>query len=394
MARLHDRNSYLTSLYAHLGQALEKGISGRDGGGLLTTIGPTPPTLLVRIVSEFSARCDSVQSDRPAEALRTAIALFCAIYVECSELPLEIDFRETLFAASLQAGIAAYSAWKVFAEYKETMDAVLETMAANAEKRTQSVIQSAQEQVQITIDRNTSMQNQEAALRGQVQEVVRELKVDVETVREDARTAKTTFSEVLAQSRANAESVLISQENIKRHADAVREELRIDTTKKLWQNRALWSAVSFWLSAAAILFAFAAPIGAAYFNLDAILTGLRHIGDAATQGLPIEATNAQLLTATISRLAVITVPLAIYFWAVKLLVRFNARSMMLMDDARQRRTMMDVYVHLIENNGATQEERALVLNALFRPAPGHGPENVDPPNFTDLLNKAAAAGRP
>ncbi len=323
-----------------------------------------------------------------------AIALFCAIYVECAELPLDVDFRETLFAASLQSGIAAYSAWKVFAENRETMDTLLQAMASNAERRTQSVIQSAQEQIQITIERSTSMQHQEAELRAQVQEAIREQKVDIETIKEDARRAVMMFGEVLEQSHQNAERVSLSQENIKRHADAVREELRIDSTKKLWQSRAWSSTVSFWISAAAILIAFAAPIGSAYFYLDAILVALRHIGDAATQGLPIEATNAQLLTATISRLAVITVPLAIYFWAVKLLVRFNARAMVLMDDARQRETMMDVYVYLIENNGATQEERALVLNALFRPAPGHGAENVDPPNFTDLLSRAATAGKP
>jgi len=61
--------------------------------------------------------------------------------------------------------------------------------------------------------------------------------------------------------------------------------------------------------------------------------------------------------------------------------------MVLMDDARQRHTTMDTYFHLIESNGATTEERGLMLNALFRPLAGHGQDNVDPPNFIELMGK-------
>jgi hypothetical protein len=53
--------------------------------------------------------------------------------------------------------------------------------------------------------------------------------------------------------------------------------------------------------------------------------------------------------------------------------------------------MLDTFFHLIEKEGAVKEDRALVLNALFRPAPGHG-DNVDPPNFTELVSKAMGTG--
>ncbi len=168
---------------------------------------------------------------------------------------------------------------------------------------------------------------------------------------------------------------------------SVREELRIDATKKLWRNRAFGSTVSFWISAVIIAAAILGPPWWAIYHIEMVFAFLKRVGDAATQGLPLDATSAQLTAATISRLVVITAPLALYFWAVKLLVRFNTRSMVLMDDARQRHTTMDTYFHLIERNGATTEERGLMLNALFRPLPGQGQDNVDPPNFIELVKK-------
>jgi hypothetical protein len=55
---------------------------------------------------------------------------------------------------------------------------------------------------------------------------------------------------------------------------------------------------------------------------------------------------------------------------------------------RKRQTMMDTYFLLIERQAATPEERGLILNALFRPAPSHGLDGVEPPNFTEFLGKS------
>lgn len=184
-----------------------------------------------------------------------------------------------------------------------------------------------------------------------------------------------------------AEAIGSTEAQIEAFSTSVREELRIDATKRLWRNRALGSTVSFWISAVVIAAAILGPPWWAIYHIEMVFAFLKRVGDAATQGLPPDATSAQLTAATISRLVVITAPLALYFWAVKLLVRFNTRSMVLMDDARQRHTTMDTYFHLIERNGASTEERGLMLNALFRPLPGQGQDNVDPPNFIELVKK-------
>lgn len=171
---------------------------------------------------------------------------------------------------------------------------------------------------------------------------------------------------------------------------AVREELKISESKQLWKSRANWSAASFWLSGAVIAAAIGIPTYYTITHVEGVANLLRTISNAAVQGLPDNATAAQLTAATISRLVIVSAPLALYFWAIKLMVRFNTRSMVLMDDARQRHTTMDTYFHLIEQNGATTEERALMLNALFRPLPGQGGENIEPPNFYEIVGKTKA----
>ncbi len=181
--------------------------------------------------------------------------------------------------------------------------------------------------------------------------------------------------------------VSTAEENINAFATALREELKVDATKKLWSRRAFGSAVAFWASASVIAFAIILPPYWAFTHIENVVSFLRRIGDAAVQGLPADAGAAQLTAATISRVVIVSAPLAMYFWAIKLIVRFNTRSMVLMDDARQRQTTMDTYFHLVENGKASPEERGLMLNALFKPLPGQGQENIDPPNFAELVRR-------
>ncbi|MCJ2875605.1 hypothetical protein JUM41_15270 [Rhizobium pusense] len=175
--------------------------------------------------------------------------------------------------------------------------------------------------------------------------------------------------------------------NVKAFKEAVRIEFGTDATKKLWKYRANWSAASFWISAVVIAIAIIAPPWYALTHISLVVEVLKAIGDAAAHGFSENGTPAQITASAISRLVIVSAPLALYFWAIKLLVRFNTRSMVLMDDARQRHTTMDTYSHLVEKNKATVEERGLMLSALFRPLPGQGAENVEPPNFIEIINK-------
>jgi len=113
---------------------------------------------------------------------------------------------------------------------------------------------------------------------------------------------------------------------------------------------------------------------------------------ATTNVQVVESNPIAIAVMTVSRLVIITVPLALYFWLIRLVVRFNTRSMLLMDDARQRATIIETYYKMIEEMASTKEDRALILQAICRPPPGHGGDSVEPPNFTEVLERAT--GRP
>lgn len=170
--------------------------------------------------------------------------------------------------------------------------------------------------------------------------------------------------------------------------EAVRTEANFEGLKAHWNDRAKASFQAFAGSAAVLIILLALLPGYLIVNSDQIITFMRHLADVATVDVGPDPSAATLTVATISRLLIVTIPVALYFWAIKLVVRFNMRSMMLMDDARQRSTMLETYYRMIEKSAATREDRALVLQALMRPAPGHGPDTVEPPSFTEVIDKA------
>lgn len=150
-------------------------------------------------------------------------------------------------------------------------------------------------------------------------------------------------------------------------------------------NTAWWALVI----SALVLFVLMVVIPTvAIWENDAVITLLKHLTEAAGVDVADQQNPVVLTVATVSRLVVVTIPLALYFWLIKLVVRFNTRSMLLMDDARQRATIIETYYKMIEQSAATVEDRALILQALCRPAPGHGADSVDPPNFTEVIDKA------
>jgi len=57
-----------------------------------------------------------------------------------------------------------------------------------------------------------------------------------------------------------------------------------------------------------------------------------------------------------------------------------------MDDARIRQAMMDTFYRLATDQTLKDDERKLMLEALYRPAPGHS-DGPDFPNVIELVNK-------
>lgn len=177
-------------------------------------------------------------------------------------------------------------------------------------------------------------------------------------------------------------------EKARAYMEAVRTEANFDDLKIHWIDRGKAAARAYAISSVVLgILLVAVPILAIWEN-QIIATFIKGLIEAAAVDVGPSPGPVTVAVATISRLVIITVPLALYFWLIKLVVRFNMRSMLLMDDARQRATMLETYYRMIEKSAATKEDRALVLQALMRPAPGHGSDSVDPPNFTEVIDKA------
>jgi hypothetical protein len=160
--------------------------------------------------------------------------------------------------------------------------------------------------------------------------------------------------------------------------------LRHSIEEQLWGNAGWWAGLSFYISAGILLASLTAiPITAFIYRGD-ILTYMQALEQAMVAG----ASGNNEIAATVSafgRLILISAPLGFIVWLIKLIVRYNTRSLLLMDDARQRVTMLNTYLFLIEQDAAVKQDRGAILEALFRRAPGHGGDTVEPPHFTDLL---------
>lgn len=174
--------------------------------------------------------------------------------------------------------------------------------------------------------------------------------------------------------------------------ESIREELKLQQARKLWTDSAEKARNAYAFSWAALLALLVVIPAIAIGHSDEIFAFFRAVSEAVLVDMPEEATGSALLIAAVSRLILITLPVALYVWLIKIVVRFNARSLLLMDDARQRNTMLETYLHLVEQDQDVRADRPLILEALFRRTPGHGPEAVEPVNLADVLKITSPGG--
>jgi hypothetical protein len=217
---------------------------------------------------------------------------------------------------------------------------------------------------------------------GKMSESIKELhqKTDKASAAVDAALAD--FEDRYAQADAKAKAFM----------EAVRAEANFEDLKIHWTNRAGSAWWAFWISVAALLVLLVFLPLVAIFEHAAIIRFMKQLADAASTELGTNPDGIAITVATVSRLLVVTIPVALYFWLIRLVVRFSMRSLLLMDDANARATMLETYFRMIAQQAATVEDRALVLQALMRPTPGHGPDTVEPPNFTEVIDRAMGRG--
>ncbi|WP_117196397.1 hypothetical protein [Rhizobium terrae] len=171
----------------------------------------------------------------------------------------------------------------------------------------------------------------------------------------------------------------------------MREQVGLSETRHLWEHRSKQASLGYMVSLAALLIILIGlPIATIVFR-EEIFALVREV--EALQPQPAQGTTFAATFITISRLLMISVPVGFVVWAIRLIVRFNTRSMLLMDDAQQRVTILNTYLFLIKREAATIQDRGALLEAMFRRAPGHGPETIEPQNLTDVMKYGESLGK-
>jgi hypothetical protein len=159
---------------------------------------------------------------------------------------------------------------------------------------------------------------------------------------------------------------------------SINENLRLSQVKTLWRNTAVRSWRAYVLSWVFLILLLVIVPAAVLWQAEGVFSFFKLVGDAVLADIPKEASETAILIASVSRLVLVTLPVALYVWLIRIVVRFNVRSLLLMDDARQRDTMLQTYLHLVEQDAGVRAERPLILEAMFRRTPGHGPETMKP----------------
>jgi hypothetical protein len=87
--------------------------------------------------------------------------------------------------------------------------------------------------------------------------------------------------------------------------------------------------------------------------------------------------------------AAVSVPAVLYLWVLKNISRIFQQRLMLADDAGHRRLLTMTYLGLAKEPrlSITDNDRALILNALFRPIPPHAGDDGPPAGLLDLIKK-------
>lgn len=91
----------------------------------------------------------------------------------------------------------------------------------------------------------------------------------------------------------------------------------------------------------------------------------------------------------LSRVAILSTALALCTWILRAILRWANMNLSLAEDAAQRRVLANTYVNLLATEKEHMpEERAIMLNAIFRPLPGVREMDVEPTTIVDIIKAA------
>jgi hypothetical protein len=337
---------------------------------------------------------DSTALPKDVEDSTTDDLTFCfpaALFFELARAGIKPNGGNSV-PFELERELASYAAWRVIdaaSDSPSSFFAIRNTLIEDQAKELSGKIDTA------ISDINNRVTEQAGSLDTHLQTLRDRTETALASTEGAVRRAASFESQILDLTRRSDDlettidaKAADADDKISGFLESAKARSTYENLKIHWVNRAASARMAMYSSWVVLgVFLVLIPSFAIYEN--EIIVGLiTRIANAANISLPADAGPIALTIATFSRLIIITIPLALYFWLIRLVVRFNMRSMLLMDDAGVRATIIETYYKMIEEQAATVDDRALILAALCRPAPGHGGDSVDPPNFTELVDKA------
>jgi hypothetical protein len=152
------------------------------------------------------------------------------------------------------------------------------------------------------------------------------------------------------------------------------ESAALQGATDIWKTKGMQHGRAFWLGLIVLALVILGGLGVLLYNWREVLEAIprKPDGDIA-YGI----------------VALLAVPVVGVAWLLRIIARLVTNSMTLNEDAQQRKAMLETYFRLVGDPNSKMEatDRILVLNAIFRPLPGHQMEEVSPPTIADLLQE-------
>lgn len=157
--------------------------------------------------------------------------------------------------------------------------------------------------------------------------------------------------------------------------DLYHKQIQTEAAAKYWEDKSNRSAFIGWFS----FLAFGALVALPLY------LGWSHFSDIESWLVKLTAATADKFSLT--PIVAISIPFLAYGWILRHLSRVFIQNLALADDASYRRLMTMTFLGLNKdpNSGVTEAERAIILNALFRPAPPNSTDDGPPNGLLDLI---------
>lgn len=171
------------------------------------------------------------------------------------------------------------------------------------------------------------------------------------------------------------------EQRIKDAAQAVSASIKMQDAFKLWENKAKSHRQLFHIGCCLFILLIGVFCIGTWYNWNGIITTVS-LGAVDADGNPIQM-GAQML----SRVVLISLPFGIAIWLLRAVLRWANLNLSLAEDATQRVVLSQTFINLM-SEGAVKEDqdRQIMLTALFRPLPGVKDLDIAPTTIKDIVD--------